>query len=32
MFSVGEYIVYGTTGVCKVEEIGTLQMSGVIKR
>ena len=31
MFSVGEYIVYGTTGVCKVEEIGTLQMSGVSK-
>lgn len=31
MFSAGEYIVYGTTGVCKVEEIGTLQMSGVSK-
>ncbi len=31
MFSVGEYIVYGTTGVCKVEEIGTLQMSCVSK-
>lgn len=29
MFSVGEFIVYGTTGVCLIEEIGTLQMSGI---
>lgn len=31
MFSVGEYIVYGTTGVCKVEAVGPMQMSGVSK-
>lgn len=28
MFSVGEYIIYGTTGVCRVEAIGPVQMSG----
>jgi len=26
MFKVGEYVVYGTNGVCKVESIGTLNM------
>ena len=31
MFVVGEYIVYGTTGVCKVEEIGPMQMMGPSK-
>lgn len=31
MFSVGEYIVYGTTGVCKVEAVGPMQMLGVSK-
>lgn len=31
MFSEGEYIVYGTTGVCKVEAVGPMQMSGVNK-
>lgn len=31
MFVVGEYIVYGTTGVCKVEEIGPMQMMGTSK-
>ena len=31
MYLVGEYIVYGTSGVCKVEAIGPMQMSGVSK-
>lgn len=26
MFKVGEYVVYGTNGVCKVESIGTMNM------
>ena len=29
MFNIGEYIVYGVNGVCKVEEIGPMSMSGV---
>ncbi len=29
MFSIGEYIVYGLNGVCRVEEIGPMNMSGV---
>lgn len=29
MFEVGEYIVYGMNGVCKVEEIGPMNLSGV---
>ncbi len=29
MFSIGEYIVYGMNGVCRVEEIGPMNMSGV---
>ena len=29
MFSIGEYIVYGLNGVCRVEEIGPVNMSGV---
>ncbi len=28
MFLEGEYIVYGTTGVCKVESIGPMKLSG----
>ena len=31
MYLVGEYIVYGTSGVCKVEAVGSMQMSGVNK-
>ena len=31
MYLVGEYIVYGTSGVCKVEAVGPMQMSGVNK-
>lgn len=29
MFEQGEYIVYGSTGVCKVEEVTTMDMDGV---
>ena len=29
MFKVGEYIVYGMSGVCKVVEIGPMSLSGV---
>lgn len=31
MFKIGEYIVYGNSGVCKVEDIGTLDMGGISK-
>lgn len=30
-FELGEYIIYGMTGVCKVEDITTLDMEGVAK-
>lgn len=29
MFNIGEYIVYGMNGVCRVEEIGPMNLSGV---
>lgn len=29
MFAIGEYIVYGMNGVCKVENIGPMSMTGV---
>ncbi len=29
MFDKGEFIIYGTTGVCKVEDITRMQMQGV---
>ncbi len=29
MYQIGEYIVYGMNGVCKVEEIGPMNMSGI---
>ncbi|MCM1159074.1 MAG: CarD family transcriptional regulator [Bacteroidales bacterium] len=29
MFKVGEYVVYGMNGVCKVEEIGPMNLSGI---
>ncbi len=29
MFEKGEYVVYGNTGVCKIEDITTLDMKGV---
>lgn len=31
MFETGDYIVYGTNGVCRVEAVGTLDISGVRK-
>lgn len=29
MFKVGEYIVYGMNGVCRVEDIGVMDLNGV---
>lgn len=29
MFEIGEFIIYGMNGVCKVEEIGPMSLSGV---
>lgn len=29
MFEIGEYIVYGMNGVCKVEAVGPMRMAGV---
>lgn len=29
MYHVGEYVVYGMNGVCKVEQIGTMDLSGI---
>lgn len=29
MFSIGEYIIYGMNGVCRVEEIGPMSLNGV---
>lgn len=29
MFKIGEYVVYGMNGVCRVEEIGTMNLSGI---
>ncbi len=31
MFEVGDYIVYSSKGVCKVEDIGTIDMDGISK-
>ncbi len=31
MYQVGEYIIYGTVGVCRVEAVGALDMRGVRK-
>lgn len=31
MFQKGDYIVYGNSGVCEVEEIGPMNMSGIAK-
>lgn len=31
MFTVGDYIIYGSNGVCKVEAVGLLDMSGIPK-
>ncbi len=29
MFKIGEYVVYGMNGVCRVEEIGPMSLSGI---
>lgn len=29
MFNIGEYIVYGMNGVCRVEEIGPMSLNGI---
>jgi len=31
MFEKGEYVVYGTSGVCKVEDITTMNLEGISK-
>src|SRR5690554_2426247 len=31
MFEIGDYIIYGNHGVCRVEDVGGLDMSGVDK-
>ena len=31
MYEIGQLIVYGNEGVCRVEEIGTPKISGVDK-
>ncbi len=31
MFAIGEYIIYGTSGICQVDGITTLDMSGIDK-
>lgn len=31
MFEVGSYIIYGSSGVCKVEDIGTMDVPGIPK-
>lgn len=31
MYEIGDYIIYGNHGVCKVEEIGSLDISGLDK-
>lgn len=31
MYEIGDYIIYGNHGVCRVEEIGSLDISGIDK-
>ena len=31
MFNIGDYVICGSNGVCKVEKIGTLDVSGISK-
>ncbi len=31
MFKIGEFVVFGTDGVCMIEDIGALEMEGVAK-
>ena len=30
MFDKGEYIIYGNSGVCQVEDVTTMNMEGVL--
>ena len=32
MYKIGEYIIYGNDGVCKVEDVGVLNISGINKK
>lgn len=32
MYELGDYIIYGNHGVCRVEDIGSLDISGIDKR
>lgn len=31
MFQIGDYIIYGTRGVCRVKDVGTLDFTGTAK-
>ena len=31
MFDVGDYIIYGNNGVCRITDIGPMKMSGAVK-
>lgn len=31
MFEIGDYVVFGTDGVCRVEKVGALDMEGISK-
>ena len=31
MFDVGEFVVFGSDGVCRVESVGSLEMEGISK-
>lgn len=31
MYELGDYIIYGNHGVCKVEDIGSLDIAGIDK-
>ena len=31
MYSVGDYIIYGSNGVCKITDIGPMKMAGAVK-
>ena len=32
MYKIGEYIIYGNDGVCQVEDVGVLNISGISKK
>ena len=31
MFSIGDHIIYGVEGVCRVDEVGRLKVAGLDK-